>query len=415
MKLLPILIVLVLLTIPVSAKVTVEKSTAGDILVKDNGKVVSTITEKEYQHQLDGNYLYLAGRGFQIWDLSNPSEPERLYDLGWGGSSFDMIYSFTVKGGYAYLGFEGQLEILDVSTPELSEPTAVVWTEEPILSMKLTGNTLVTNLANYDVSDKSNPVRITNIDVADVGVYQSSTDTWLINTEIGVKPTEWKATGTTPILGDWDGFYAKNIGLYNPTNGVYTIRFYDGGTRAFSMSKNSIPFSGDWHGIGIDQPATYNPKTYVWELSQFYEDKNTYVQFGWKNCIPLTGDWNGDGIEDIGVYNDDGDNFVLKTGDKYEIIGLGWDGVVPVIGDWNGDGKDDVGVYSKDTWVLETTTPNKYDFVGFGWGKVKPIVGDWNKDGKDDVGVFNPDNGMFVLGGFKQPKMVNVGIGTPLY
>lgn len=402
-----------LLTISIgSAAVTVQKSTDGTtIQIFESGKQVSTIPVAHVTYTLVDNYLYLAGEGFYIYDLSNPKKPDRVYSLEWSGTSVDTIYSMYADRNIAVISYEDSMTILDVSEPEYTTPLSYTWIEAPLISITKSGNTLKTSLCNWDISDPSNPVRVTNMDIETVASYNKGV--WSVLTDNGFHKETFGTSADIPVAGDWDGFYSKNMGLYNSKTGDFTIRYYDGESKVFSMPKNCIPVSGDWNGLYMDQVGTYNPKTGIWTLSKYYGDEVEDVYFGWDNCIPLVGDWNGDGIEDIGVYNDNGDNFVLKTGDQYEIIGLGWDGVIPVIGDWDGDGKDDVGVYSKDTWVLETPLKGTYDFVGFGWGSVKPITGNWNKDMKTDIGVYNPENGMFVLND-NGVKMYTTDKGTPI-
>ncbi len=412
------MVLLFLLVAPASAEVTFQDTGPTTISIYESGKLVSTIKlsdtflEGGYSHVLlRGDYIYVGGTGFEIYDISNPRKPNRVYFMGWEGQP-DTIYSMYVDSEIAVLTYESTLSILDVSEPEYTEPLSYTWIESPIYSVSRQDNLLVTSLATYDITDPANPVRTTNMNVDTVSTYDKGD--WYTLTGNRFVKERYGSVAWEPILGDWDGINAANMGLYSKKTGEFKLRNYDGEEMSFYFMKNGIPLAGDWNGYTAEQPGVYNPATYTWQLSKIYGDKIDSIRFGWAGVIPITGDWDGNGITDIGVYNDAGDNFVLKTDAGYEVIGLGWDGVIPVIGDWNGDGKDDVGVYSKDTWVLETNTPNKYRFVGFGWNGVKPIVGDWDKDGDDDVGVYNPENGMYVFPG-NPIKMAIAPVGTPIF
>lgn len=412
------MVLLFLLIAPASAKVTFQGDTPTTVSIYENGQLVSTIKMADYYLEssgpniwLVGDYLYLYGLGFEIYDISNPRKPDRVYSLVWEGSP-DTIYSMYVDSEIAVLTYESTLTILDVSEPEYTEPLSYTWIESPIYSVSRQDNLLITSLATYDITDPTNPVRITNMNVDTVSTYDKGD--WYTLTGNRFVKERFGSVSWEPILGDWDGINADNMGLYSKKTGEFRIRYWDGEETSYYFARGGIPLSGDWNGYTAEQPGVYYPASYMWYLHKIYEDEIDKIQFGWSGVIPITGDWNGDGLTDIGVYNDAGNNFVLKTDAGYEVIGLGWDGVIPVVGDWDGDGKDDVGVYSKDTWVLETNIPNKYRFVGFGWNGVTPIVGDWDDDGKDDVGVYNPENGMYVFPG-NPIKMAIAPVGTPIF
>jgi len=65
---------------------------------------------------IDGNYAYLAAtNGMYILNISNPAAPalESFFDSGQDGQS---VFSIAVKGNYAYLGGDGNIQSVDITS-----------------------------------------------------------------------------------------------------------------------------------------------------------------------------------------------------------------------------------------------------------------------------------------------------------
>lgn len=121
-----------------------------------------------------------------------------------------------------------------------------------------------------------------------------------------------------PVVGDWNGDGAKNVGRYVGTtfyldfNGNGTWDGVVGGDRAQNFAGSfgaGIPVVGDWNGNGSDEVGVYVPTT-----SQFLLDVNG------------NGIWNGNAGGDVQVA------FAAFAGAGF-----------PVVCDWSGDGATNPG------------------------------------------------------------------------
>jgi len=186
-----------------------------------------------------------------------------------------------------------------------------------------------------------------------------------------------------PIVGDWDGDGADEIGLYH--NG----RFYLDSTG-----------NGTWDSVS---------------------GGDTFYNFGIGSiegtALPVVGDWDANGVDDLGLYNQG--RFYLDTtgngvwdavsgGDTFSRFGIGSiEGTAfPVVGDWDANGADDLGLYNQGRFYLDTTGNRKWDAVSGGdtfhfynvgpiLNTANPIVGDWDGDQGDEIGLSN--QGRFYL------------------
>ncbi len=93
------------------------------------------------------------------------------------------------------------------------------------------------------------------------------------------------------------------------------------------------PVVGDWDGDGADDVGVYNNEG-TWALWNSYTNSADIVGFGWASTEPVVGDWDGDLVTEVGIYNTGGNNFLIQTDSGFDIIGIGWEGVTPVVGNW---------------------------------------------------------------------------------
>ena len=252
-----------------------------------------------------------------------------------------------------------------------------------------------------------------------------------------------------PVVGDWDGDGADNLGLY--VNGQWLLdrngdgAWDDDDLWAEMGNVKDQPVVGDWDGdgktdIGIfgprwsgdtlavsmepGLPADRNPNTFLnvsrpKNVPPEYSETNTTVrvmkhrsagdvridlidhvfEYGQEGDKAVTGDWNGDGIDKIGVfrngtwYIDVNGNGVYDDGDV-TIEGFGNDKSIPIVGDWDGDGIDNIGLFEDGLWALDTNGDYKPDsHFTFGQAGDKPVSGDFNGDGTVEFGVYRASTG----------------------
>ena len=193
---------------------------------------------------------------------------------------------------------------------------------------------------------------------AGIGVFDSSTDTFSLrnSASAGAADAEFQltATGTLPVVGDWNGDHQDDFGVFDPATATWSLRYSaedgdaNGGVFQFGQS-GSIPVVGDWNGDGRDDIGTFKAGTWTlrYGASPGLANAGTF-NFGAADAQPLVGDWNGDGIDGIGVFKTD-TRWNLKqtasaTADSAGSFLFGPAGVA-VVGDWDGDGRDGIGVY----------------------------------------------------------------------
>jgi hypothetical protein len=110
-----------------------------------------------------------------------------------------------------------------------------------------------------------------------------------------------------PVVGDWTGTDTTKIGIFNPNTGLWTLdrngngRF-DGCTvdACFGPfgSTSDLPVAGDWSGTGQTNIGVYDPTTGVWELDVngnglFENCKIDWClgPFGQVDDVPIVGRW----------------------------------------------------------------------------------------------------------------------------
>lgn len=109
--------------------------------------------------RISGNYLYSTGNGFQVFDISNRTNPVNIATVAL------TARTVSVSGNYAYViegYYNGPLHIFDISTP--AHPTEVGLVEPTggfsFSCVSVFGRYAFLDAAIYDISNPTNPVAV---------------------------------------------------------------------------------------------------------------------------------------------------------------------------------------------------------------------------------------------------------------
>jgi len=152
-----------------------------------------------------------------------------------------------------------------------------------------------------------------------IGVFRPSTAQFFLDYDNdGVSDTNatFGVIGDIPVTGDWDGDGDDNIGVFrqNHSDTGLTMFFLDldnsGGHADQSVAfgePDDLPVIGDWDGDWADNIGLYRPGS---TTGVFYLDIDNdggaadivAPEYGNLGDIPIAGDWDGDSDDNIGVY-----------------------------------------------------------------------------------------------------------------
>jgi PKD repeat protein len=266
----------------------------------------------------------------------------------------------------------------------------------------------VNNADGYNSTLKSKYITVTGI--SDVGVFNSSTGSWYMDTtKAGVvnKTFQFGKSGDIPVVGDWDGNGISDAGVFRPLAGSWYMDTTKTGVvnKTFQFGKSGdIAVVGDWDGNGIPDAGVFRPLAGSWYMDTTKTGVvNKTFQFGKSGDIAVVGDWDGNGISDIGVFRESAGIWYIdynNTGHVDKTFQFGKSGDIAVVGDWDGNGISDIGVFRPATgvWYLETTKTGVVNkSLQFGKSGDNPVIGDWDENGISDIGVFRQATGTWYL------------------
>ncbi len=211
---------------------------------------------------------------------------------------------------------------------------------------------------------------------------------------------------------------AATIGIYR--NGTFYLRnsnstgFADI-TATFNPATTPYPIVGDWNGTGIDTIGVYDQSNGLFTLCSINGTAScanpgnlTQLVLGNPGDQPIAGRWSlTDTHDGAGVFRPSNGLIYLRntltTGFADYTMVLGIPGDVGLAGDWNGDGLDSPGVFrpSAATFYLSDQVTNAAVFGDYtavlGFTGDSPFVGDWIAQGHAGIGVFRPTNGLTYL------------------
>ena len=214
--------------------------------------------------------------------------------------------------------------------------------------------------------------------------------------------------GGVPLVGNWNGLPGDELGLFRPAIGKFVLDIDNDGVssdpddRVGAMLDGKPygkPLVGDWNGLFGEEVGLYRPGTGVFtldvdlDLATMDADDTVITRLAGKvGGQALVGDWDGDGRDDVGLFFSLSGQWLLDTNrnaQAAEITINRLDGAVggrAVVGDFNGDGITDCGIYRAFTgkWTIDLNHNGRYDVgvdlqylkIDGGVGGV-PLVGKW--------------------------------------
>jgi PKD repeat protein len=191
----------------------------------------------------------------------------------------------------------------------------------------------------------------------------------------------------------------SDVGVFNSSSGIWFMDTTKTGVveKTFQFGKpGDISIVGDWDGNGISDAGVFRPLAGSWYMDTTKTGVvNKTFQFGKPGDIAVVGDWDGNGISDAGVFRESVGDWYLNynnTGTVDKIVHFGKTGDIPIVGDWDENGISDFGVFrsSTGTWYLDTTKTGNVN-ISFQFGKSGdiPVVGKWIYAPADSQGIIS--------------------------
>jgi len=194
------------------------------------------------------------------------------------------------------------------------------------------------------------------------------------------------APGDVPVVGDWDGRGATQVGVYRASSRTFSLSTGDGAVRSvvvpFGPSGVEEPLAGDWEGSGIDTVAIWSPaeRTLHWAVAN--RNGANWRQRREENAdgVPVAGRWRCSGRGELAFYRG-ASGFMFPGSETGPPVPFGKAGDVPLAGDWDGDGTVTFGVYRPSDAAFRlrnAIAPGPPDIVfRFGPPGSIPVVGSW--------------------------------------
>lgn len=318
-----------------------------------------------------GDTNFALGVRVALYDSGKTGAANIVLCAGPGGSPdtkiFDAGGTFRLELYSLPSGFTGGEFVGGMVTPPRPAPLATPGLYDPTTSIFFIKNSLVSGAADASIAfgpptQAGAPPNLPLIGdwkktgKDDIGIYQQSSPTFISNTFFlhGINRTEYAndnqdihlgpgAVIWDPVVGDWDGDGASNVGVYDPNTGHFFLKtsftrfgiaeiggaspgqitFYPDGAKT-DGSRTLIPIGGDWDGDGIATVGLLDPKTSTFFLLNHNVDSpraDVTIQFGpaGLNWMPVVGNWSGQQsasgkpIDTIGLFDPVNERFYLRS------------------------------------------------------------------------------------------------------
>ena len=190
--------------------------------------------------------------------------------------------------------------------------------------------------------------------IAEVAVYRRGTrSSFVVNDPLGARVLMFGNATDEPVVGDWDGDGAINLGIRRPKRSKFRLQTPTGIVKVKFGLPSDRAIAGDWDGNGTDQVGIYRASAGTF-YQRLDDGSSATVLLGDADDLPVAGDWDGNGVTDLGVFDQATATFTLQFVDANAqvvtaTLPLGLPGDLPVAGDWDGNGITDVGVWTPTT------------------------------------------------------------------
>ncbi len=210
------------------------------------------------------------------------------------------------------------------------------------------------SLTSFNCVDVPVAGDFTGDSISEVAVYRrGKKSAFVVNDPAGARVLAFGNATDEPLLGDWDGDGAINVGAFRAKKAKFRLKTATGIVKTRYGATTDRAIAGDWDGNGTDEIGVFRAPE-----GTFYQrmaaGSSATVLLGDVDDLPVSGDWDGNGVTDLGVYDQATATFTLRRVDAAGQVltaplQLGVPGDLPVAGDWDGDGSSDVGVWTPAT------------------------------------------------------------------
>jgi hypothetical protein len=268
------------------------------------------------------------------------------------------------------------------------------------------GHTAIVTAVNLD-STGTGTITILEQNASSTGSRSLSVMDWTINPDFsGIYQQTiqgWMHANASPLHKD-------SVGVFR--SGTFYLR--GGGSSsdiivAFDPASRAYPVVGDWTGIGTDSIGVYDQSNGLFSLRNTNTSGTPDEQLvlGVPNDQPIVGRWSLSLAHDgVGIFRPSNGLIYLRntltTGYADDTMVLGVPGDIGIAGDWTNKGFSSPGVYrpSNSAMYLSNQVCNctVYANIIFTYGagsNLRPVVGDWTASGQIGVGLFS--SGEFLL------------------
>lgn len=250
--------------------------------------------------RISGNYLYSAGNGFQVFDISNRTNPVNIATVGNGGQGLSISGNYAYVTPYPY----GPLLIYDISTP--ANPILVGGLNSSSSCVSVFGRYAFVDAGIYDISNPTNPVPVGQLP--------------------GVGPNPFSTHNFVSASGNY-AYVAQNSGeligliVFNITDPTQPVRV---GQAASGQDALDVALSGHYAYIAaptncgfaafdISNPTNPVPVNCLWSLLHSSVISGNYAYLDW-NYLRVVDISNPTNLTQAAVVNDCGPYCVAVTG-----------------------------------------------------------------------------------------------------
>lgn len=204
--------------------------------------------------------------------------------------------------------------------------------------------------------------------VPDFYVLNSTT-----NTFIGV---EWGAPGDVARPGDFTGDGRADFAVHRASTNTFYVLPSDGTAPLLATFPGSgvglTPITLDYDGDGKTDLGAWNSSTGIWTIRQSTNGAIINIPWGQAGDLLVPADYDNDNRDDVAVFRN-GTWFARRSSNGQLVsIVFGQAGDIPVPGDYDGDGADDQAVFRGGSWFILQSTSG-FRSAAFGAASDKPV------------------------------------------